>query len=40
MGGFVSSAIQDMLEIIAEVKEYDSLNKLLESNCIMFVKTK
>lgn len=40
MGGFVSSAIQDMLEIIAEVKEYDDLNNLLESNIIMFVKNK
>lgn len=40
MGGFVSSAIQDMLEIIAEVKEFDSLVELLHSKSVFFLKNK
>ncbi|WP_203368631.1 ParA family protein [Cysteiniphilum marinum] len=40
MGGFASSAIQDVLEIIAEVKEYDTLIDLLDSGIVTFVKNK
>ena len=40
MGGFVSSAIQDVLELISEVKEYDSLIKLLNSQSTRFIKNK
>jgi chromosome partitioning protein len=40
MGGFASSAIQDVLEIIAEVKEHTSLGSLLESQSVKFIKNK
>jgi chromosome partitioning protein len=40
MGGFASSAIQDVLELIAEVKEYSSLIEMLNTNTIKFLKNK
>jgi chromosome partitioning protein len=40
MGGFASSAIQDVLELIAEIKEYKSLKELLQSRSVLFLKNK
>ena len=40
MGGFAASAIQDVLEIITEVKEFPSLIDLLKSGMIHFLKNK
>jgi chromosome partitioning protein len=40
MGGFASSAIQDVLELIAEVKNYPSLQNLLDANIVRFLKNK
>lgn len=40
MGGFAASAIQDVLELIAEIKEYPSLQDLLLSNKVKFLKNK
>lgn len=40
MGGFASSAIQDVLELIAEIKEYNSLKDLLQSRSVSFLKNK
>ncbi len=40
MGGFASSAIQDVLELIAEIKEYASLKELLQSRSVLFLKNK
>lgn len=40
MGSFASSAIQDVLELIAKIKEYPSLQKLLDANITRFLKNK
>jgi chromosome partitioning protein len=40
MGGFASSAIQDVLELIAEIKEHSSLQELLLTNKVKFLKNK
>lgn len=40
MGGFAASAIQDVLEIITEVKEFSSLIDLLKSGTVYFLKNK
>lgn len=40
MGGFAASAIQDVLELIAEIKEYRSLKELLQSRSVLFLKNK
>jgi chromosome partitioning protein len=40
MGGFASSAIQDVLELIAEVKNYSSLQDLLDTKIVRFLKNK
>ena len=40
IGGFASSAIQDVIELIAEIKEFDSMQKLLDSNILKFIKNK
>jgi len=40
MGGFAASAIQDVLELITEVKECNSLKNLLETKCVHFVKNR
>jgi chromosome partitioning protein len=40
MGAFAASAIQDVLELIAEVKESGSLQNLLSSKKVKFVKNK
>lgn len=40
MGGFASSAIQDVLELIAEIKEYGSLKDLLKSRSVLFLRNK
>lgn len=40
MGAFAASAIQDVLELIAEVKEAGNLHDLLSSKKVKFVKNK
>lgn len=40
MGAFAASAIQDVLELIAEIKESVSLERLLSSGNIKFIKNK
>ena len=40
MGGFASSAIQDILELISEIKEYNSLKDLLQSRSVLFLRNK
>jgi cellulose biosynthesis protein BcsQ len=40
MGAFAASAVQDVLELIAEVKEFGSLQNLLSSKKVKFVKNK
>jgi len=40
IGAFASSAIQDVLELIAEIKESHSLHDLLSSNKVRFLKNK
>ena len=40
MGAFAASAIQDVLELIAEVKEAGNLHNLLSSKKVKFVKNK
>jgi len=40
IGAFASSAIQDVLELIAEIKESLSLRELLSSNIVSFLKNK
>lgn len=40
MGGFASSAVQDVLELIAEIKEYSSLKDLLQRGSVLFLRNK
>jgi len=40
MGAFAASAIQDVLELIAEIKEINNLEQLLSTKNIKFVKNK
>lgn len=40
MGGFATNAIQDVLELITEVKGYDSTGEMLESEKVVFVRNK
>lgn len=40
MGGFATNAIQDVLDLITEVKGYDDAGEMLENEKVLFVRNK